>query len=143
MRNTVHTLLQPQGILRTYSAMVLTRVWHCAFIGARLAHKILFALRWLAAPILQLRNSALARQTTMALQHGKEKQIAQMALGVHNQTQAGFKLPAHVYQNRHHAKQQQIAEQRLAGQIKMVKRHTLGLIFVLTHMGSQSKVRGL
>ena len=91
MRNTVHTLLQPQGILQTYSAMVLTRVWRCAFTGVRLAHKILSALRWLAAPILLLWNSALAHQITMGLRHGNEKQTAQTVLGVHQQIQAGFR----------------------------------------------------
>jgi len=142
MRNTVHTLLQPQGILQTYSAMASTRMWHCAFIGVHHAHKILSALRWLVAPILPLRNSVLARQTMMALQHGSEKQTAQVEHGVYQQTQAGFKLPAPVRQNRLLAKPQQIVEQRLAVQTKAVKRHTLGLMFVLTHMGSQSKVRG-
>lgn len=91
MRNTVHTLLQPQGILQTYSAMVLTRVWHCVFIGVRHTHKILSALRWLAAPILLLWNSVLARQIMMGLRHGNEKQTAQMVLGVHQQIQAGFR----------------------------------------------------
>lgn len=142
MRNTVPTYQQAKGIYQTYSAMGLTQVWRCVFTGVRHAHKILSALRWLVAPILPLRNSVLARQTTMALQHGSEKQTAQVEPGVYQQTQAGFKLPAPVRQNHLLAKPQQIAEQILAVQTKAVKRHTLGLMFVLTHMGSQSKVRG-
>ena len=91
MRNTAHTLLRLKGILQTYSVSALTKMWRYAFIGVQPTLKTLFALHWLVAIILPLRSSALAHQAMMALQHGNGKQTAQAGLGVHHQTQAGFK----------------------------------------------------
>jgi hypothetical protein len=91
MRNNAHILLHQKGILQTYNVLVLSKMWRYVFIGVRPIHKTLFALPWLVAIILRLRNNALVCQTMMALQRGNAKQTVQAGLGVRQQIQAGFK----------------------------------------------------
>jgi hypothetical protein len=79
----------------------------------------------------------------MDLRHGSKKQTALVGLGVRHQTQAGFKLPVLAHQNHLVAKLQQIAGQKLAVQIKAVKKYIPELTSVLTPIVSQFKVRGL
>jgi hypothetical protein len=79
----------------------------------------------------------------MGLQHGNKKQTVLVGLGVHHQTQDGFKLPVLAHQNHLVAKLQQIAGQKLAVQIKAVKKCIPELTSALTPIVSQFKVRGL
>jgi hypothetical protein len=118
-------------------------MWHYVFTGVQHVLKTLSALRWSVVPILRLQNNVPVRQTTMGLQHGNKKQTVLVGLGVRHQTQDGFKLPVLAHQNHLVAKLQQIAEQKLAVQIKAVKKYIPELTSVLTPIVNQFKVRGL
>jgi hypothetical protein len=143
MHSTAPTLLHLKGTLQTYNVLVLTKMWHYVCIGVQHVLKTLSALRWLVVPILPLWNNVLARQTTMDSLHGSEKQTVLAEHGVHHQTQAGFRLPVPVHQNHLAAKPQQITGQKLAVQIKAVKKRTPELMSALTPTVSQFRVRGL
>jgi hypothetical protein len=143
MHSTAHTLLHLKGTLQTYNVLVLTKMWHYVCIGVQHVLKTQSALRWLVVPILLLWNNVLVRQTTMGLLRGSGKQIALAEHGVRHQTQVGSKLPVPVHQSRLAAKPQQIAGQKLAVQIKAVKKRTPELMSALTPTVSQFRVRGL
>jgi hypothetical protein len=142
MRSNAHILLPLWGILQTYNAQELNRMWRYVFTGAHPVQLILSALRWLFAVPLQSLKTALAQSTSLVRLRGVETQPALVALGDHLLRLAGFKLPTPAPRCRLPVRLLPTPEQKRAGLIKAVKKRIQEQIYALTHTVSRYKVRG-
>ena len=142
MRSNAHILLPLWGILQTYNAQELNRMWRYVFTGAHPVQLILSALRWLFAVPLQSLKIALAQLTSLVRLRGVETQPALVALGDHLLRLVGFKLPTPAPLCRLPVRLLPTPEQKRAGLIKAVKKRIQEQIYALIHTVNRYKVRG-